>query len=285
MAVRTAEARRLGSDGLLALLLLAAFAPALAGLAAVWSSVDHYSHGFLVPVVSLWLAQRRAPQLASLPVRRDGRGGAALGAALAAYALGLGLGSVPLQGLALVGAVAAFVAWRRGPAWLRALRFPLFFLLFMVPLPETWLAPRIVALQLFVSRAAIGLLHAFGQPVAREGNVIVLPGESPLFVAEACSGITSIVTLVPLALLLGVLTLDRVAPRGLLLAAVVPAAMLGNLLRVVVTVWAALRVGVETATGSLLHEFAGLITFGVSCGLLIGLGALLQRARPEPGAL
>jgi exosortase len=267
----------------LALALAVAFAPALASMAEVWDRVEHYSHGYLVPVVALWSAFRCRPRLVDLPRARDARGLIALLASLAAYGLGLAAGQVSLQGLALVGAVAGALLFLRGSAWLRALVFPVVFLAFMIPLPEAWLQPAIVQLQLFVSAAAVALLQGAGVAVARNGNVIELPGGESLFVAEACSGITSVVTLMPLGVFLAWATERSFPRRAAIVASVVPLAMLGNLLRVAITVVAAGAVGVERATGSWLHESAGLLTYVLGCVALLGVGALLRWIAPPAG--
>jgi exosortase len=263
--------------GLLALLAVA-FVPALLALADVWRAVEYQSHGFLVPLVSLWVALRERYAWARLPVRSDGRGALALAGAFLAYALGLALGSAPLQGLALAGAVAGAVLWARGAAWLRQLAFPIGYLLFMVPVPGAWIGPLILRLQLFVSDASLAVCRALGAPVTREGNVLQLPGGESLFVAEACSGVTSVITLAPLGVLLAYLTLRRPAARAALVVAVVPLAMLGNLARVVATVFASLRFGAAAATTGPPHELLGLLTYAVAVGLLLALGQGLRRA-------
>jgi exosortase len=274
----SARAQPLGArEWGLALLLAAAFAPALLGLAGVWRAVDYQSHGFLVPLVSLWVALRERYAWRRLPVRPDGRGLAVLGAAFAAYLAGLAAGSVALQGAALVAAIAGAVWFARGPAWLRQLAFPIGFLIFMVPVPPPWIGPLIVQLQLFVSDASVRVLGAFGVTLAREGNVLLLPTGDSLFVAEACSGVTSVVTLTPLAVLLAYLGLRRLATRCALVVAVIPLAMAGNLVRVVATVWASLRFGARVATEGPPHEILGLSTYAVAVALLLALGEGLRR--------
>jgi len=264
-------------------LLLAVFWPCLTGMAEVWRSVEYYSHGFLVPLVAIWAASGQRARLPRLPVARDGRGALAVGLCLALYAVGLGTGQLWLQGVAFVGSVASLVWALRGTAWLRALAFPVAYLLFMVPIPEPWLAPMIVRLQLFVSAAGVGLLRAVGYPVLRDGNVIELPGGESLFVAEACSGITSVVTLLPLAVFLAYFTERTFFRRAVLVAAVVPLAMAGNLARVVLTVLAAARYGAESAAGGFFHQSAGLLTYVLGCLALLGIGALMRLVAPETG--
>ena len=123
----------------------------------------------------------------------------------------------------------------------------------------------------------VDLLHALDFTVLREGNVVSLPGGQTLFVTEACSGITSIVTLLPLGVLLAALGEPTRARQVVLVVAVVPIAMLGNMLRVLVTVFAANSYGVATATSGALHDSAGLLTFVGECLVLIALTPLMRR--------
>jgi exosortase len=265
-------------------LLAVAFAPAVLAMADVWSHVDYQSHGFLVPVVSVWLAMRQRYALRRLPVEPAGWGLGVLAAAFVAYFSGIIGGSVPLQGVALVGAVAGAVLFARGSGWLKRLAVPIAFLLFMVPVPAEWITPLILQLQLFVSDVSLRILHAFGVAAGREGNVLTLPGGESLFVAEACSGVTSIITLAPLGVLLALLTLKGALARTALVLAVVPLAMAGNLVRVLATVFASMRVGAQAATEGPPHEMLGLVTYLVAVSLLLALGALLRRMESPPPA-
>lgn len=267
------------SSWLWILLLAVAFVPALLSLVEVWHTVDYYGHGLAIPVFSAasFLALRR--QLGPPSEARSGF--ALIASALALYLLGLGFGDATLQGLALVTAVAGVVVTRWGWPGLRKLSFPVGFLLFMVPLPAAVVTPFILFLQSWVSALSSWLLGVGGFAVLREGNVLVLPGGERLFVAEACSGITSIITLVPLGVLVAYYTEKRWVQRLLVVAAVVPLAMLGNLLRVVVTVVAAERVGTEVATTGTVHELTGIAAFALACLGLLGMGRLLRALSPE----
>ena len=258
-----------------------AFAPALLAMARVWAAHDYYSHGFLVPMVAGWLFAAKRRSLGA--PGHDARGLALIVAAALLLVLGFATGSPTWMGIAFVGAVAGLVLTTWGPAGLRRLAFPLGFLLFMVPLPPALLDPLILRLQLSVSAAAVSALQRMGFAVLREGNVVLLPGNQQLFVDEACSGITSVVTLLPLGAVLAHLTVRGWVPRTALMLAVVPVAMFGNWLRVLGTVAAAQRFGTERVLAGPLHESAGLLTFLLACSLLIGLAALL-RGRPAPAA-
>lgn len=264
----------------IAALLLLAFAPLLVRLAGEWSTREEYGHGFLVPVVSLFALLRERRKLAGLPREGSMLGLVGLLLAILLYAVGTAAGLTVVAGLAFPAALAAAVAWLRGPQWLRALAFPIAFLAFAIPLPESWLAPLVVRLRLFVSEAAVLVLQAASLPVAREGNVLVLPEGSQLFVADACSGVSALVTLTPLAVLLAWFT-ERGLPRRLVLvAAVLPIALAGNLVRVVGTVLAALRFGPEAATEASAHESLGLLAYVGGCLALLAVAAAMRRLWP-----
>ncbi len=257
--------------------LLFVFGPALLGMASLWRTFDYLSHGFLVPLVALWAFLREKPLRDRVEVETDLRGAGLIAAALVVYLGGLAASVLSLQGLAFVAAVAGAVWWLRGAAWLRAAAFPVGYLVFMVPPPSAWITPLIVKLQLFVSTAAVATAQAFGVEVVRDGNILSLPSGDTLFVAEACSGVTSVITLLPLAVVLAAYALKGWGQRFALVAAVVPLAMAGNLVRVVATVVLADAQGVEVATTGALHDMLGLSTYAIACLGMLGCAALLRR--------
>ncbi len=258
--------------------LFAVLWPGLREMAVIWGSVDYYSHGPLIPFVALWAASAQRHVLPRLPRSRDARGAVAVCVALLAYLLGLVAGEVWLAGLGSVSAVAGAVLYARGPAWLRTLAFPLGYLFFMVPIPDEWLAPVIVQLQLLVSSTGTEILRALGEPVLRTGNVLQLASGEQLFVAEACSGITSLITLIPLGVFLAYFTERSIWRRVGLVLTVIPVALAGNLARVLLTVALANRIGARAATESSLHDWIGLSTYVVACLVVLGVGAWMRRA-------
>ena len=272
------------SDWLIIGMLGVVFAPAVLAMSEAWSRLDYYSHGYLVPVVALWAASAKSGLLSSLPSERDRRGLLVLGLALVLDLVGTASSILWLQGLSVVLAVASAVLYLRGIAWLRALSFPIAFLVFMVPLPDALVIPVITKLQLFVSTAGVSILHSMGMAVLREGNVILLPGGESLFVAEACSGITSIITLLSLAVFFAYFTERSLGRRAVLVASVVPIALLGNLLRVLGIVIASRRYGVEVATQESVHESAGVLVYVLACLALIGIGRLMRLVKPVKSA-
>jgi exosortase len=261
--------------------LILVWIPGIRVMAEVWSHVEYASHGFLVPFVSLWAAtahRERLARLEPLPIRW---GGFWIGVTLLAYLLALSLRDPTLIGLVAVLTAVVVVLAFRGVAWVRTLVFPLTYLCFMIPLPARWVTPLIVELQLLVSGVAVWILRAAGVAIFRDGNILVLPGDQSLFIAEACSGITSLITLIPIGVLIAYFTQARTLPRLLLVASVVPIALTGNLLRVLLTVELAIWGDLQLATEGPLHEWAGVGSYVIGCLCLLGIGAILNRVWPE----
>lgn len=262
-------------------LLLVGWVPGLRALSEVWSTVEYASHGYLVPFVALWAATAHRFTLAALPTAPLPGGRLALGVLALAYVGLLGFGDATLLGLLFVVTAVVTVLALRGAAWVRTLQFPLAYLLFMVPLPIAWVTPLIVELQILVSTAAVRLLQSNGVAIFRQGNVLTLPGDQTLFVAEACSGITSLVTLIPIGVFIAYFTESVTWRRIALVAAVVPIALAGNLLRVILTVVLAIEVDVTFATEGPLHEWAGVGTYVLGCVCLLAVGEALRRLSGE----
>jgi exosortase len=255
------------------------FLPALGVLARAWSAEEYQSHGFVVPLVAGWVAWATHDRWGRLPRSTDVRGALLVTIGLAAYAFGLLAGSATAQGLALVAAVAGAVWWREGGRRLRALAFPIGFLLFMVPIPLDWVSPLLVRLLLVVSSMAAALLPILGVPVARNGNVLVFQDGASLVVAEACSGLTAILTLLPIAVLIAHLSRLRPARRAALVACALPIAMGANLIRVVLTALAAQVWDASTVTSDPWHSVGGLLIYAIACLLLLATERALRPSR------
>ena len=162
----------------------------------------------------------------------------------------------------------------RGPGFAKSMAVPLTLLLFAVPPPSFILNSVLVDLKLLVTASAVSLLHFFGSSVAAQGTTIHVPAGS-LFVADACSGLSSVVTLLPLAVIVAHFLSHGTWRRLLIVASVVPLALGGNIVRVVVTVWLANRQGIESAEG-LMHDSFGMTTYVVGTLTLLAVARGLR---------
>jgi exosortase len=178
--------------------------------------------------------------------------------------------------LAVVTGAAWFLA---GPRAVRVIAAPLAFLLIAIPLPALVANAITLPLQLIASRVAETTLGAVGVPVLRDGNVLELPSTA-LEVAEACSGLRSIVSLAAIGVLLA--WTDPSWPRRLaIVASTLPVAIVMNGLRIAATGIAAETWGPRFASGS-WHTFTGWITFVISIAVLMQLQRALQAGAGRP---
>jgi exosortase len=152
--------------------------------------------------------------------------------------------------------------------------FPLLFLILMIPIPAIVFSQITFPLQILASKLAGGTLPFCGVPVLREGNVINLPA-MPLEVAEACSGIRSLMSLATLAIIYAYLLEKRTGVRILLAAASLPIAVAANALRIVGTGLIVQYWDPDKAEG-FFHAFSGLLIFLVSLLMLVALHPALR---------
>jgi exosortase len=244
----------------------------LAKLVHDWATDDNYSHGFLIVPAALYLAYERRDLLT-----RAARQPTAVGLAIILVSLGLlvagSLGAeLFLTRISIVALLLGAVLYIGGWSHARILTFPIAFLLLMIPLPAIVFNEIAFPLQLVASRFGEAALNLFKIPVLREGNVIIL-ANTTLEVAEACSGIRSLISLLTLGILLGYFSDRRILVRTVIALSTIPVAIVANGVRVAGTGIAAQRFGPEAATG-FLHTFSGWIVFITAFALLF----LIQRA-------
>jgi len=245
----------------------------------VWRSSEQ-SHGPFVLAVVLYifwslrteLLQARTPRLA-VP------GWAMLIAGLLLYMLGVWTKVAVIEGASNLPIVAGGLWIMGGPALVRRMWFPLMYLLLAIPIPSYLLGSSTAVLKQFVSQAAEGLLYALGYPVARTGVVLTV-GQYQLLVADACSGMNSILSLTAVGLLFTFIA--RPAQRWhatLLVAAILPIAVLANIIRVTILCLITYHLGDEAGQG-FLHESAGILMFVVAVFSLIFIDWLCRRYAP-----
>jgi exosortase len=183
-----------------------------------------------------------------------------------------------LTRLSLLGVLAGGVLFTLGWPHLRVLTFPLAFLLLMIPIPAIVFNEVALPLQLVASRVGAGVLSALSIPVLREGNVIVLANTS-LEVAEACSGIRSLISLLTLGIVYGYFADGRAWTRLTVALSTIPVAIAANGLRVAGTGIAAHYYGARAAEG-FFHTFSGWIVFVVAFSMLFVVLRLVLWAAP-----
>ncbi len=251
---------------LLITLSLAVYYDVLWRLVGAWNSDPNFSHGFIVPFFSAFVVWTQRQRLLAIPLEPSTWGFPIIVCALLLVVVG-NLGAELFVGrvssiLLLAGLIVFLLGWQH----FRVLLFPWMFLFLMVPIPAIIFAQLTLPLQTLAAKLAANALQLVGIPILREGNVLALPALS-LEVAEACSGIRSLLSLGTLAIIYGYFVEDRVIMRVIMALAAIPIAVLANGFRIFGTGILVQYWGPDRALG-FFHEFSGWLVFLVSMCLL-----------------
>lgn len=240
-----------------------------------WQKDDNYSHGFLVPFIAGYLAYMRKDDLVAAVVRPSNAGLAIIVMGLGVLFLGwLGTEYFTMRS-SLVIIVAGSVLYLLGWEIFKILLAPLCYLLLMVPIPYIIYDAAAFPLKLFVTKVSVLSMKALGIVVLQEGNILMFPNIT-LEVADACSGLRSIMSLLALGAAYAFVLHAKTRDRVILILATLPIAIFTNCLRVIATGILAQYFGSAAAEG-FFHEFAGLFVFGAAVVMFVLLGTSLKR--------
>jgi exosortase len=278
----TTRHRNLIAGGLIAAGFVLVYWEVIAKLVMAWYTDDNYSHGFLIVPIALYLAWERRARFQAAEARPSAFGLVVVGASLLLLMAGILGSELFTTRVSIVGTLIGVTLFLFGWGRLRVLAFPMAFLLLMIPIPSIIFNQIAFPLQIFASRVGESALELSNIPVLREGNVLIL-ANTTLEVAEACSGIRSLVSLITLAIMFGYFSDPRPWVRTVIAVSAVPIAVLTNGARVAGTGIAAHYYGPAAAEG-FIHEFAGGLVFIAALALLALLQQLMARVFPPPSS-
>jgi exosortase len=269
-------------NSLAALLVAAGFGllywPVIVKLVSDWYHDDNYSHGFLIVPLALYFAWERREKLRAIPVTPSALGLIVVAASATVLVAGILGSELFLTRISILGTLVGVLLFLCGWGYLRALAFPLAFLLLMIPIPAIIFNRIAFPLQLLASQFGESAMGIANVPVLREGNVLIL-ANTTLEVAEACSGIRSLVSLLTLAIVFGYFTDSRSWVRTLLALSSIPVAIVTNGFRVAGTGIAAHQFGAAAAEG-FFHEFSGWLVFVSAFALMLAVQRAIVRLAP-----
>ncbi len=251
------------------------YAGVLRSLVGQWWSDPDYGHGFLVPLFSGYVVWRQREQWLKTESKPANFGLLVMVGAVVLLLVGSLGAELFTSRFSLLALLAGMILFLAGWKVLRAVSFPLAFLLLMIPIPVIIYNQITFPLQLLASRFATFWLEVAQVPVLREGNVLILPNYS-LEVVEACSGIRSLMTLITLAIAYGYLVEPRRWLRYLLVILMIPIAIVSNAIRIMGTGVLTYHFGPKAAEG-FFHEFSGWVIFLAALILMFASHAILKR--------
>jgi exosortase len=261
-------------------LFLASYAVVLGRLAKQWVTDSDMSHGMFVPMLIAYIVWQRWPELVKSRTKHNLLGLVLM--LIGAVLLCVGPPSLEtftsLRRLSLVFSLVGLLLYLRGVSSVRILLYPLVLMLLMIPVPGFILERLTFPLQMVASRLAEQMLELSGHSVLREGNILMLPGQT-LNVAEACSGLRSVMALTFLGQAYAYLFDSRPWMRAVIAIAVIPIAVFANAIRIFVSAVAGSH---NRAWGEgVYHESTGWIVFVVAFVCIVSVHLAIKKLWPE----
>ena len=269
-----------GFDWVIGLALFAGFAllylPSYISLSKTIWATDEQGHGPIILAVTFWLLYTKRHEVAAAPTSpMPWLAWPILMFALVLYAFGRSQDIIMFEAGSQIVLLAALVLLFKGRAALKVVWFPLFFMLFMVPLPGALVAAATAPLKNAVSSVVTALLYEAGYPISRTG-VMLMVGQYQLLVADACAGLNSMFTLEALGMLyMNIMKYTSVARNVTLAILLIPTAFAANIVRVIILVLVTYHFGDEAGQG-FVHGFAGMVLFMAALVMMLGLDKLLN---------
>lgn len=266
----------------IAALLFAAYFSVFLKLVTDWWQISDDSHGFVVVPFALYLLWKKRDVLSAGRWRGAWSGVAVVGIGLIILLAGIYGAELFLQRVSFVIVLAGLTLAFGGRKLVYELRYVLLVLLLAIPIPAIVMTKITLPLQMLSARLACGALPLFGIPVLREGNIIQLSART-LEVAEACSGIRSLISLLTLAIIYGFFFESSIWRRVALAVASIPIAIAANAVRLISTGLGVEYWNPDKAMG-FFHEFSGWVLFLVAMAALVLLHRLLLLLPPKARA-
>lgn len=255
--------------------LIALYVPTWVDLSRTIWATEAQAHGPIILAVALWFFWKQGPSIHDMPAAPSKAGWPLFILGLLLYAIGRSQDVQLFEVGSQIVVIASLFLIVRGWAALGAAWFPLFFLLFMIPLPGAFVDALTLPMKMAVSYVAENVLYWVGYPISRTG-VILQIGQYKLLVADACAGLQTLFTLEALGLLyLNIVRHDSFFRNVALAILIIPISFTANVIRVMVLTLITYHFGDEAGQG-FLHGFAGMVLFITALLIIMGVDSLLQ---------
>ena len=257
--------------------LIALYVPTWVDLSRTIWATEAQAHGPIVLGVALWFFWKQRAAIHNMAATPANAGWPLFIIGLLLYILGRSQDILLFEVGSQIIVIISLLLILRGWAAVSAAWFPLFFLLFMIPLPGAFVDALTLPMKMAVSQVAEHILYAVGYPIARTG-VILQIGQYKLLVADACAGLQTLFTLEALGLLyLNIVRHDSLFRNVALAILIIPISFTANVIRVMALTLITYHYG-DAAGQGYLHGFAGMVLFISALLLIIGVDSVLQWA-------
>jgi exosortase len=239
-----------------------------------WYTDSDYSHGFLVPFISAYIIWTNREKISTLRMKPDNLGFLVLFIGLVIFLVGITGAEYFTMRFSMIPIILGIVYSLYGREMVTSVLLPVGFLVCMIPIPAIVFNMVAFPLKLLATNIATNIIQFIDIPVAKDGNVIHLTGMS-LEVADACSGIRSLMSMIALGVAYAYIFERSMVKRTILVICIVPITIITNVARVTGTGILSHYIGPAAASG-FFHEFAGIVVFLVAFAMFISVATLLR---------
>ncbi len=244
-----------------------------------WYNDSNYSHGFLIPFISAYIIWKNKEEISRVKIKEDSIGFLIILVGLVLYILGVTGAEFFTMRFSMIPVMLGIVYCLCGREMAKNVLLPVGFLVCMIPIPSIIFNVVAFPLKLFAANIATNVIQLLSIPVVRDGNIIHLT-DMTLEVADACSGIRSLMSMIALGVAYAYLFQNSVIKRLILVLFIVPITITANVARVTGTGILSHYVGPAAAQG-FFHEFAGIFIFMVAFAMFIAVAAILNIWKTE----
>ena len=257
------------------IMFLLAYVPTMIWMWDRWFAVDsYYSHGILIPFVSIYLIVQKKEDLAKAKRARSGWGLPLIIAGMLAHMFGALMRVYFISGFSMLLVLVGLILFFYGATVFKHIKFPVLFLAFMIPVPMVLVTNISFKMKIFAAKIATSILNNSGIPAVRDGSLIRMR-HAQVIVDDICSGLRSLISLLALGGIFAYWMKSTMVRRLVLFLTAIPIAIITNVLRVVFLSCVAEIWGVEIA-GGVLHDISGFLVFAIAFVLLYVMVRVLE---------
>jgi len=254
---------------------LLAYVPNLIWMWDRWFARDsYYSHGILIPFVTIVLIWQKRKELASIKKVSSAWGIPLIIIGMIMHAFGSLMRVYFISGFSMIFVLIGLILFFYGAALFRKILFPVLFLLFMVPIPLVLITNVSFKMKIFAAKIATSFLSNSGIPAVREGSVIRMQ-HAQVIVDDVCSGLRSLISLMALGSIFAYWMKAVMVKRYFLFLTTIPIAIITNVFRIIFLSSVAEIWGAQYAVG-FLHDASGFLVFALAFVLLFIMGKILE---------
>lgn len=264
--------RNLVETAVIILLLVVVFSPVYGPMVYRFTAREsYYSHGFIIPLVVLYLVFRKRKTLANIPAQPHWSGLVFMLGGLFMHMAGAVLKINVISYFAIPMVIMGIVLYLKGKRFAKELLFPIGFLIFMLPLPEVLIIGVTFKMKIMAAQWSTVLANIMGIEATRSGSIIYFPG-GHMLVGDPCSGLRSLITFLALGALFTQFTSSALWKKQVLFLAAIPVALLSNLIRLTFSIFVGYVYGEKILHG-FVHDVSGYMVF------ILGFLGMLMAAK------